>query len=109
LDLAAEIYHLREPQKIPQVMSPDETRRVLAFARTWHRPPSDDELHAAVEDHVREEILYRVGLSIGLDKNDTVVRRRLRQKMEFLFEDTVPELQESDLRDFYDAHGATFP
>ena len=32
LDLAAEIYHLREPQKIPQVMSPDETRRVLAVA-----------------------------------------------------------------------------
>jgi integrase/recombinase XerD len=32
LDLAAEIYHLREPQKIPQVMSPDETRRLLAVA-----------------------------------------------------------------------------
>src|ERR1035438_3493249 len=32
LDLAAEIYHLREPQTIPQVMSPDETRRVLADA-----------------------------------------------------------------------------
>jgi integrase/recombinase XerD len=32
LDLAAEIYHLREPRKIPQVLSPDETRRLLAFA-----------------------------------------------------------------------------
>jgi integrase/recombinase XerD len=32
LDLVAEIYHLREPQKIPQVMSPDETRRLLAVA-----------------------------------------------------------------------------
>src|SRR5467141_2375629 len=32
LDLTAEIYHLREPQKIPQVMSPDETRRLLAVA-----------------------------------------------------------------------------
>ena len=32
LDLAGEIYHLREPQKIPQVMSPDETRRLLAVA-----------------------------------------------------------------------------
>ena len=32
LDLSAEIYHLREPQKIPQVMSPDETRRLLAVA-----------------------------------------------------------------------------
>jgi integrase/recombinase XerD len=33
-DLAAEIYHLREPQKIPQVMSPDETKRLLAVAQT---------------------------------------------------------------------------
>ena len=34
LDLAAEIYHLHEPQKIPQVMSPDETRRLLAVANS---------------------------------------------------------------------------
>jgi site-specific recombinase XerD len=34
LDLAAEIYHLREPQKIPMVMSPDETRRLLAVANS---------------------------------------------------------------------------
>ncbi|HYZ39266.1 MAG TPA: tyrosine-type recombinase/integrase [Stellaceae bacterium] len=34
LDLAAEIYHLREPQKIPQVMSPDEVRKLLALARS---------------------------------------------------------------------------
>jgi site-specific recombinase XerD len=32
LDLAAEIYHIREPQKIPPVMSQDETRRLLAVA-----------------------------------------------------------------------------
>ena len=32
LDLAAEIYHLREPEKIPQVISPDEMRRLLAVA-----------------------------------------------------------------------------
>jgi integrase/recombinase XerD len=31
-DLAAEIYHIREPQKIPLVMSPDETKRLLAVA-----------------------------------------------------------------------------
>ena len=32
LDLAAAIYHIREPVKIPLVMSPDETRRLLAVA-----------------------------------------------------------------------------
>src|SRR5580704_1043788 len=35
LDLAAEIYHLREPQKIPQVMSPDETRRLPPHPLLW--------------------------------------------------------------------------
>jgi len=38
LDLAAEIYHIKEPQKIPLVMSPDETRRLLAVAKTLQRP-----------------------------------------------------------------------
>jgi integrase/recombinase XerD len=33
LDLAAEIYHIREPQKVPLVMSPDETKRLLAVAQ----------------------------------------------------------------------------
>ena len=44
LDLAAEIYHLREPQKIPLVMSPDETKRLLAVASSlkapWNQIPS---------------------------------------------------------------------
>src|SRR5499427_10471835 len=34
LDLAAEVYHLREPVRVPQVMSPDEARRILAGARS---------------------------------------------------------------------------
>jgi hypothetical protein len=90
------------------ITSADVERLAGGFERTWHRPPSEDEVHAAVEDYVREEILYRAGLLIGLDKNDTIVRRRLRQKMEFLFEDTVPVPLEADLRAFYDAHEAKF-
>src|SRR5215216_3627289 len=46
LDLAAEIYHLREPQKIPQVMSPDETRRLLAVAA--NAPSEYDPLMGAI-------------------------------------------------------------
>jgi len=54
------------------------------FQATWRRPPSDDELRRIVDDFVREEIYYREALALGLDRNDTMVRRRLRQKMEFL-------------------------
>ena len=56
------------------------------FERTWQRPPAAAELTALVEDHVREEVLYREAIALGLDRDDTVVRRRLRQKLEFLID-----------------------
>ena len=54
------------------------------FKRTWMRSPTRQELQALVEDYVKEEILYREALSLGLDQDDLVIRRRLRQKMEFI-------------------------
>ena len=41
-------------------------------------------MRALVEDFIREEVYYREALALGLDRDDTVIRRRLRQKMEFL-------------------------
>jgi PPIC-type PPIASE domain len=57
------------------------------FARTWRRPPTEQELQGLVEDYIRDEILYREGRAAGLDRDDSVIRRRVRQKMEFLAED----------------------
>lgn len=54
------------------------------FAKTWQRPPTASEIKGLIDDHVKEEILYREALGLGLDKDDTVIRRRLRLKMEFL-------------------------
>ena len=54
------------------------------FQRTWQRPPTRQELAGLVESRVREEVLYREALKLGLDRDDTVVRRRLQQKMEFV-------------------------
>ena len=51
------------------------------WQKTWGRPPSEAELQALVRDHIKEEIYYREALKLGLDVNDTVIRRRLRQKM----------------------------
>jgi hypothetical protein len=80
------------------VSAADIDRLVGAFSRTWNRPPDANELRAQIQDDVREEVLYRAALQLGLDKDDTIIRRRLRQKIEFLFEDTVPIPQEADLR-----------
>jgi hypothetical protein len=75
------------------VSNADIDRLAAAFARTWNRPPDSTELDAQVHDYIREEVLYRAALQLGLDKDDSIIRRRLRQKMEFLFEDTIPPPQ----------------
>lgn len=59
---------------------------VETFELTWQRPPTPDELTALVDERVREEILAREAMALGLADDDTVVRRRLRQKMELLAE-----------------------
>ena len=57
------------------------------FARTWRRRPTEQELQGLVEDYIRDEVFYREGRAAGLDRDDFVIRRRVRQKMEFLAED----------------------
>ena len=66
------------------------------FARTWQRPPSPEELKGLIDDHVKEEIYVREALTLGLDRDDTVIRRRLRQKMEFMTDADVDALIPSD-------------
>jgi hypothetical protein len=78
------------------------------FLRTWNRPPSPEELQSQIDSYIREEVLYRTALSFGLDKDDFIVRRRLRQKMEFLVEGAMPDPQESDLRAYFHAHESSF-
>lgn len=62
---------------------------VTAFTRTWQRPPTPAEFTGIVDDWIREEIAYREGQRLGLDSNDTIIRRRLRQKLEVLADDIV--------------------
>ena len=59
------------------------------FTRTWQRPPTVAELKGLVDDYVREEIAVREARAMGLDQDDTVIRRRLRQKLEFVTQDVI--------------------
>lgn len=74
------------------------------------RAPTRDELRAAVDGLVREEALYREGLSLGLERGDLIVRRRLVQKMEFLLEDSTDpgEPSETALQAWLSAHPERF-
>ncbi len=80
------------------------------FRRQWGRGPSTDELEGLVNDYVREEVLMREAVALGLDRDDAVVRRRLAQKMEFLSEDAASVMQpsEADLRAYLAAHPKDF-
>ena len=62
---------------------------VVGFSRTWMRPPTQKELQGLLNDYVRDEVLYREARAMGLDQDDVIVRRRMRQKFEFLAEDTA--------------------
>ncbi|MGD9659806.1 MAG: peptidyl-prolyl cis-trans isomerase [Porticoccaceae bacterium] len=65
------------------------------YRKTWRQEPDETAIAAMVEDAVREEVYYREALALGLDHNDTVIRLRLRQKMEFL-SDTGADLLDPD-------------
>ena len=76
------------------------------WARQWQHPPTEDELRGLVTDYLKETLLAREAAEMGLDENDTVIRRRLAQKMAFLVQDTarLAEPGNAELRRFYDAN-----
>ena len=82
---------------------------VTIFQKTRQRPPTEEELRGLIDNHIVEEMFYREAVAIGLDKDDTIIRRRLRQKMEFLLDDvTVVEPTDADLQLFLDNNNDRF-
>ena len=80
------------------------------FTRTWQRPPTEEELDGLIENHIREEVYYREALAMGLDRDDTIVRRRLRQKLEFFTDDLVAAVEptEEQLASYLEEHADAF-
>jgi hypothetical protein len=66
------------------------------FTRAWQRPPTREELEGLIRDRVQEEVYYREAMALGLDKDDTIIRRRLRQKMEFVTDDIAALAEPTD-------------
>lgn len=59
------------------------------WQKKWNRQPTDAEMLGLVRQQLRETVLYREAISMGLDKDDTIIRRRLAQKLEFLAQDLI--------------------
>ena len=80
------------------------------WASQWLRDPTSEELSGLVNELVGEQLLAREAEAMGLGENDTIIRRRLAQKLKFVIEDTVQlaEPTEEELREFYARHIASF-
>jgi hypothetical protein len=80
------------------------------FANQWQRPPTPDELTSLAANLLEEELFAREAKSLGLDQGDTIVRRRLAQKLDFLIADTsrITEPKEADLTSYYAQHADRF-
>ena len=81
-----------------------------SFATVWMRPPTPTEIKGLVDDYIAEEVYYREAIAMGLDQDDTVIRRRLRQKMEFISDAaaTATEPNDVELRAYLADHAEKF-
>jgi len=80
------------------------------FSRTWQRAPTEIELKGLIDEHVKEEIAAREAIAMGLDRDDIVIKRRLRQKLEFLLVDDAAAAPptEAELKAWLERHPETF-
>lgn len=83
---------------------------IIGFTRTWQRPPTGEELKGLIREYIREEAAYREAIAVGLDRDDTIVRKRLRQKLEFISDDVASRVEPTDqeLQAFLQSHAAIF-
>jgi len=99
--------HRRETDPFRIVVTPErEAQLVNRYALQFGTPPDAATRAALVDREIEEEMLFRQGLALGLDRNDELVRRRIVQKMQFLLEDVSPPAEPADaeLRAFYSVH-----
>jgi peptidyl-prolyl cis-trans isomerase C len=101
-----------ERDQLSRIELTENDLRQLAAVWTaqWGRPPTPEELRNLVEGRVREEVLYREALALGLERGDTIVKRRLAQKIQFLAEDVsgLRDPADEELRAWFSRNGARF-
>lgn len=88
----------------------DINRLALLWEKKRQRPPTQVELKGLIEQQIREQVMYREALAMGLDQNDSIVRRRLAQKVEFISADLAAMIEpsEEDLANYFVAHRDLF-
>ncbi len=101
---------VEDPSRVIHISAGDVEGIKQMWAKTRFRPPTEAELQGLIDSRIKEEILYREALALGLSEDDTIIRRRLAQKMEFLGEGLIDpgEPSEADLHTYLKAHPEQF-
>jgi hypothetical protein len=73
------------------------------WLKLWNRPPTPEERKGIINQLVREKVLYKAAVEMGLDKEDVIIRRRMVQKIEFLTSDIIapPVPEKGDLEGYF--------
>jgi parvulin-like peptidyl-prolyl isomerase len=92
------------------VTQPMVEAMALEYRTRWSRPPTEQELAALVDAYVRDEIFYREGVAQGLDRDDPVIKRRVRQKLEVIAEEQLARdaVSDADLAAYLEKNAARF-
>jgi len=101
---------MRAPANRIVVTDDDLKQMALVWVAQGRPPPTPQQMQSLIETKVREEVLYREALALGLDKDDTIVKRQLARKMEFLAEDVsrLEEPKPDQLSVWYEKNKARF-
>ena len=81
-----------------------------SWQKRWNRPPTPEEFDGLIQQYIKETVLYREALTMGLNQHDQVIRRRLAQKLEFLAKDLVALTPPTDaeLQAYFEEHQARY-
>jgi len=89
-----------------EITKADVARIRALYTQQWGAQPGEDETPRLVDDYLRSEILFREGMALGLDVDDSVLRNRIIQKMEFLIEapSAAAEPTDAEVATYYREH-----
>ena len=91
-----------------------DSARINAFISEWesrwNRPPTRDEINGLIESYIKEDVLYRQAVAMGLNEDDPITRRRMAQKLEFLTSDLAMMVQpaEGELEKYFNENSEQY-
>ncbi len=101
---------VREDTHRIELTAADVSRIRALYTQQWGAAPDDADMPRLIDNYIRSEVLFREGTALGLGAEDSILRNRITQKMEFLLQDasSIAQPSEAEMQAYLDAHAAAF-